>query len=82
MKWLSIKKFVPPTGQELLIRIQKNKEAQFMYEKYLIGTLESYGKSVNINNIQFWHLSNNSINSDYDDFHVTHFASLDAVEIE
>lgn len=77
MKWLSIKKFRPPTGQDLILRIERKIGCDYIYDRYIIASLESLGN--HLNNPSSWYLSNGAL---YDDYSVTHFAIIDAVEKE
>ena len=76
MKWYSIKKYNPPAGFELILRIEKNK-----YERYIIAILETYAYDIKV--ICNWKLANDMISGlDLDAYQITHFAIPDPVELE
>lgn len=77
MKWLSIKKFLPPTGQDLILRIERKPGCDYIYDRYIIASLEALLDE--LDNPSSWYLSNGAL---YDDYIVTHFAIIDAVEKE
>ncbi len=77
MKWYSIKKYDPPTCTDLFVRILRNDKE---YERYVVALCE------NLNTKEIpskWEMANGAFPSiDLDDYHVTHFAIPDLIEIE
>ncbi len=82
MKWLSVKTYVPSTSCELFIRINKNSDQMYQYERCLIASIGSFKNISDLKDIRNWELSANAITDDYLEFYVTHFAIIDAVEWE
>jgi len=79
MKWLSINKFTPPTGTEVILRIERKSAYDFIYERYITASAEYLCHD--FENIDCWELSNGAIyDIDLDEYKVTHFAIIDAVE--
>ena len=76
MKWYSIKKYIPPTCAETLIRAIHDDD----YERYFIASLEIYDdRDLLIN----WDMANGAIHDiDFSTYKVTHFAVIDPVQIE
>lgn len=80
MKWYSIKKFTPPTSQDLILRIVKNPDS-YTYERYIIASCELLYDDMS--NVSWWELSNGcQIDIELHDYYVTHFAIIDPIEIE
>jgi hypothetical protein len=77
VKWLSINKYVPPTGETMFIRASN---AEDHIERYFVGFTDDLP---NIKDLNSWELYP-ALYPDLslDKYKVTHFAILDAVEIE
>lgn len=76
MKWLSIKKFHPPTGVDLLVRAEHKDE----YERYFIVSAELLD---GLESLSFWNMSNGAHHDiDPEDYKVTHFCVPEPVQIE
>lgn len=81
MKWHSIKKFTPPTGFELLLRIERKAKFDYRYERYITASAECLHEDMD--DLENWELSNGArCDIDLDEYTVTHFAIIDAVERE
>lgn len=76
MKWYCNKKYIPQTGSEMLIRTICIEE----YERYFIATLELHdGRELLVN----WDMANGAHHDlKLEKYTVTHFCTLDPVEIE
>lgn len=76
MRWYSIKKFIPATGREYLIRC----ESFDNYERYFIATIEFLDS---IECFVNWDLSNDChVGIDRKSYTVTHFCDIEPTEIE
>lgn len=80
MKWYSMKKHVPPTGQDLLLRLMKGGEEESLYEVYSIGRLEMYG--TDNSDVKLWDVDKIDHRDLIPGFYVSHFALIDPVEVE
>ncbi len=77
MKWYSIRKYKPTSGNEMLIRIEKDTGS---YDRYLVASCEDYDTKYDPTT---WTLSNGqTIDIDLSEYTVTHFAIIDPVLIE
>jgi len=80
MKWFSTKEYLPPNGVDLLLRIERRPEHDYIYERYIIASLEHY--TDDIQNTARWELSNGAyMDISMAEYRVTHFALIDPVEI-
>lgn len=74
MKWYCIKKYIPQTGAEMLIRSICIEE----YERYFIASLELHDSREELVN---WIVSNGAHHDlDFSKYSVTHFCPLSPVE--
>ncbi len=81
MKWLSINKFTPPTGADLILRIERKSEYDYVYDRYITASAECLHEDME--NPLNWEMSNGAhYDIDLDEYTVTHFAIIDAVERE
>lgn len=78
MKWLSIKKFTPPSCTNLFIRAVKSDS---QYDRHFVGMIEEF---LQIKDLRSWEMANGQELIDINpiDYKVTHFAIIDSVEIE
>jgi len=80
MKWFSIKTFTPPTGQDLLLRIEKKAQYSCRYERYIIASMETIEDD--LDSILNWEPSNGvSFDIKLEEYNVTHFSIIDPVEM-
>lgn len=76
MKWYCIKKYIPQTGAEMLIRTSFIER----YERYFIASLEFNDSRVELYN---WILSNGAHHDlNFEKYKVTHFCPISPVEDE
>jgi hypothetical protein len=74
MKWHCIKKYVPQTGVEMLIRTNHLHD----YERYFIATLELHDSR---NLLVSWDMANGAHHDiNFEEYTVTHFCPLSPVE--
>lgn len=76
MKWYSVKKYIPQTSIELLIRAVSIEE----YERYFIASTELID---DLGLLANWYMANGAHHDiELHKYRVTHFAIIDPVEIE
>ncbi len=79
MKWFSIKDYVPPTGNDLLLRILKRPNDPNIYERYIIASIECLYED--IESLSDWELANGAyVDITMENYVITHFAVIDPVE--
>ncbi len=85
MKWFSIKKFSPPTGQYVFIRavawVKFSEENQMNYDYYSCAKAECLNKMEDILNWEFTYIDS-ELHDLLSEYKVTHFAMIDPIEIE
>ncbi len=76
MKWLSIKKYHPPTSTDLLVRAEHKDE----YERYFVASAELLD---GLESLIYWEMSNGAHHDlNLEDYKVTHFCVPSPVKIE
>lgn len=76
MKWLSIKKYHPPTGVNLILRTEHKDE----YERYFIASAELLD---GLESLTYWDMANGAHHDiELEDYRVTHFCVPSPVEID
>lgn len=74
MKWYCIKKYMPQTGSDMLIRSYCIEQ----YERYFIASLELHDSREKLVN---WNMANGAHHDiDIEKYHVTHFCPIDPAE--
>lgn len=80
MKWLSVKKFVPPSSTSVFIRVVYYDDNGDVHDRYVVGSIGNFSF---IENWEYWDIEGDlcwiGINPHVK---VTHFAIPDAIEIE
>lgn len=73
MKWYDINNYKPPTGTELLLRIEND-----IWERYITASCEDLQSRCEL---KTWEFSGALYDFDLNDYKITHFSILDPVEI-
>jgi len=89
MKWISIKTYMPPTGTKLLIRMVRpmrrhfsdNVDPEIIEEEFVTAHLTCLTKDIK-NTLRWEMFFGDNLDADREDYTVTHFAIIDAVEWE
>ena len=79
MKWLSVKKYTPPSCTDVFIRaIWHDMDNDLLVDRYFVGMIANF---LEIEELHFWEIANGFDNDakNFCQYHVTHFAIIDPV---
>lgn len=81
MKWYSVKKYTPPACENVFIRAITTDVIGCTYDRYFVAMLENFRGITKLNQ---WEPANGQDFGEIDmyEYTVTHFATIDPVEIE